>query len=301
MKKIEKVLLCGLGGIGSVYAKKILDNSSVELRVLVDKKRYEKYSNTPRCINGKNCNFSYVLPDNCGFKTDLIIIAVKSSGLDDIIPALKNFISEDTIILSFVNGVTSEEQISSVYGKNKLLYSYVICHTVFRNGSNISHDGITKVVFGSRYPSDEKVNIVKNFFDETGLDYEIPDDIYKSLWLKFSLNCCANQISAITGMTFGQMLTNSKCIELMQNICSEVAGIAKAAGVEDTSHFWAKTLENLNTMLPDGKTSMLQDIEAGRITENDLFGKTVVKFAKIHNIPVFYNKILSQLIECITK
>jgi len=300
MKRIKNVLLCGLGGVGSIYAKKIQDSPDTVLKILVDKNRYGKYRKTPRIINGKECGFDYILPENDSFKANLIIIAVKSSGLDDTIKNIKNFISDDTIILSFVNGITSEDKIAEIYGRDKILYSYVICHTIFRTGSEIKHDGVTKVVFGSKEQNNPKIEQVKEFFNRCNIDFEVPDDMYRALWLKFALNCCVNQSSAITGKTFKQMWEDEKYLALLENICNEIARLAEQNGVKNTDTFWQETLKNLHTMLPEGKTSMLQDVEAKRKPEVDLFGKTVVKLAQKHNLTVPYNKVISELIEIIT-
>ncbi len=301
MKEINNILLCGLGGVGSIYAQKIIDNTNCDLKILVDKSRFERYSKTPRRINGKDYTFDYILPSETDYDADLIIIASKSSGLDDIIKNINNFVKDDTIILSFINGITSEERIAKVYGYDKILYSYIICHTIFRTGSEIKHDGVTKVVFGSKDIHDTKIKPVKELFDSAKLDYEIPQDMYRALWLKYALNCCVNQTSAITKMTFKQMWESQKYLELLKNICNEIAIIAKANDVNNTETFWAETYKNLLTMLPEGKTSMLQDIEAKRKPETDLFGKTVVKLGEENNISTPYNKILSELIDIITE
>lgn len=301
MKKIKNILICGLGGVGCIYAHKFISNKNINLKILVDKERYERYTKTPRIINGKIYNFEYVLPDNRDFKADLIIIAIKHSGLKDTIRNISNFVSDNTIIMSFINGVTSENELAEVYGKDKLLYSYVICHTIFRKGSNIEHDGVTKVVFGSRHQNDTKVQQVKELFDETGLDYDIPEDMYKSLWLKFSLNCCVNQLSAITGKTFQELRESPNCLKIMKNICEEVKSAAKHEGVANVADFWEITLDNLNLMLPEGKTSMLQDIEAKIKPETELFGGTILKLAKKYKIQTPVNKTMYDIINAISE
>ena len=97
------------------------------------------------------------------------------------------------------------------------------------------------------------------------------------------------------------MWESQKYLELLKNICNEIAIIAKANGVNNTETFWAETYKNLLTMLPEGKTSMLQDIEAKRKPETDLFGKTVVEMGNIHNISTPYNKVISDIIDVITE
>jgi 2-dehydropantoate 2-reductase len=52
-------------------------------------------------------------------------------------------------------------------------------------------------------------------------------------------------------------------------------------------------------MIPEGKTSMLQDVEAGRKTEVEMFAGTMIKLGEKHNIPTPYNKILKEMIEIV--
>ena len=54
-------------------------------------------------------------------------------------------------------------------------------------------------------------------------------------------------------------------------------------------------------MIPDGKTSMLQDVEAGRKTEVDMFAGTVIRLGQKHGIQTPYNKIIKEMMEIIHK
>ena len=299
--EIKNILICGIGAVGSIYANKIQAFDSENLRILVDKDRLIKYTKTPIIFNGKELRFNYVLPDEKNFKADLIIIATKFSGLLDARDNIENFVKEDTIILSLLNGVTSEEILAEKYGWDKLLLSYFIGHSAVREGRNIVHDDVNTIVFGDRENSilSKKVKSVKMFFDKAGINYKIPIDMKYSLWLKFMLNVSANQPTAILRATFGEMLENKKFMELAVNIMKEVQLIAKAEGVKNTEDMIEKTIEHLHTMIPEGKTSMLQDVEAGRKTEVDMFAGTIVQLGKKYNIPTPYNKILKEMIEII--
>lgn len=299
--EIKNILICGIGAVGSIYANKIQAFDSENLRILVDKDRLIKYTKTPIIFNGKELRFNYVLPDEKNFKADLIIIATKFSGLLDARDNIENFVKEDTIILSLLNGVTSEEILAEKYGWDKLLLSYFIGHSAVREGRNIVHDDVNTIVFGDRENSilSKKVKSVKMFFDKAGINYKIPIDMKYSLWLKFMLNVSANQSTAILRATFGEMLENKKFMEFAVNIMKEVQLIAKAEGVKNTEDMIEKTIEHLHTMIPEGKTSMLQDVEAGRKTEVDMFAGTIVQLGAKYNIPTPYNKILKEMIEII--
>lgn len=300
MKEIKNVLVCGIGAVGSIYADKIEKFTPQNLRVLVDEARLERYKKNPTVFNGRVLDFNYILPNDTSFKADLIIIATKFDGLNDVIKNIKNFVYDDTVILSLLNGVTSEKIIAKTYGREKLLYSYFIGHSAIRDGRNITHDDVNTIVYGSENSNDfENVERIQDFFEQAGINYLIPDDIIHSLWLKYMLNVSANQTTAILKMNFGEMLENDKCMDFAINVMKEVQAIAKAEGVRNTESMINETIEHLHTMIPEGKTSMLQDVEAGRKTEVEMFAGTVIKLGKEFGIPTPYNKIIKEIIEII--
>lgn len=302
MNEIKNVVICGIGAVGSIYANKINEYNSNFLRVLVDRTRLQNYTTNPKIFNGKPLYFNYILPENNDFKADLIIIATKFDGLNETIKNIKNFVKEDTIILSLLNGVTSEELIAEKYGWKHTLLSYFIGHSAMRYGNNITHDGVGTVVFGVKDKTQtdiRDIELVKNYFDKVGLDYKIPDDMQRDLWLKFMLNVSSNQPSAILGMTFGQMQSNQKFMDFFVKIMEEVRKIAKAQGVKNTETMIDEALETFNKMIPEGKTSMLQDVESKRKTEVEMFAGTIIELGKKHNIPTPYNQIMKEMIEII--
>ena len=300
MRDIKNVLICGIGAVGSIYADKIQNYAPESLRVLVDEERYKRYIKNPIIFNGRELNFNYILPDDKSFKADLIIIATKYDGLHDVINNIENFVYDDTVILSLLNGVTSEKIVAETYGRDKLLYSYFIGHSAVRTGRLVIHDDVNTIVYGSENSDDfENVQRVKKYFDNAGINYSIPDDIIHSLWLKYMLNVAANQATAILRLTFGEMLANDKCMEFAINLMKEVQAVAKAEGVRNTDIMIEETIENLHKMIPEGKTSMLQDVEVGRKTEVDMFAGTVVRMGKKYGIATPYNKTIKELIEII--
>lgn len=285
MRDIENVLICGLGAIGSIYADKIKG-----AKILVDSDRLERYKKNPTTFNGKVMDLDYVLPGCTDFKADLIIIATKYDGLSDAIKNINNFVGDNTLILSLLNGVTSEKYIAERYGAEKVVYSYFIGHSAVREGRNITQDGVNTIVMGAN-------ERIRKYFDTVGINYEVPDDIIRSMWLKFMLNVSSNQTTALMHLTFGEMLNNKKCMQFVVNVMREVQTIAKAEGVNDTETMIDDALESLKMMCPEGKTSMLQDVEAGRKTEVDMFAGVMIELGKKHNIPTSYNNVLKELIE----
>ncbi len=298
MSEIKNVLICGLGAIGSIYADKIQQYVPSNLRVLVDESRLIKYTNTPTIFNGKELKLSYVLPNETDFKADLIIIATKQSGFEEACRNIKNFVKSDTIILSLLNGVTSEETLANIYGWEKVLLSYYLGSSAMREGQNIIHDGVCTLVVGDRFNSlkSENVKRIKEFFYHANITYKIPIDMKKSLWSKFLLNIGANQTTALFGMNFGELVANSEAMDFATKLMLEAKVIADAEGI-DTENMLDEAICNIKSINPSGKTSMLQDIEAGRKTEVELFAGTILRLGERHRISTPYNEIVLEMIK----
>ncbi len=301
MNKVKNVIICGLGAIGTIYAARIADAGNINLKILLDEERIEKYKTNPTVFNNKEYSFDYITGDYCGFNADLIIIATKNSGLMEAVDAVKNFVNENTVFISLLNGISSEDVIASVYGFDKVLYSYYIGHTSTRQGRSIVHDGVYKTVFGEKDNQQLSKNVlkIKEFFDSTGIPYEIPVDMDYSRWWKFLVNVGYNQASAVLNASYGVFQNSERANNLAINLMQEAADLAKAMGVKNTHQLIAQVLDVIKTMLPETRTSMLQDIDAKRQTEVGIFAGYIVESAKKYSISVPYNKVVLDIISAI--
>ena len=300
MKEIKKVLICGLGAIGSIYAVKILQNNKADLSVLVDKARLSRYKSEPLNFNGKEYLFKYITPEE-NFSADLIIIATKNNSLRHVLTEINNFVGENTIILSLLNGLKSEDIIAETFGKDKVLYSYYIGHTSTLTGINVIHDDVYKTVFGENdntLPS-QNVMAVKNFFEQSNIKYEIPVDMEYSRWWKFLVNVGYNQASAVLNASYGDFQNSERVNNIAINLMKEAVEVAKAYGVKNTQNLIPEVLECIKTMLPQTRTSMLQDVDARRETEVDVFAGYVSELGKKYNIATPYNDMFLEIIKAI--
>lgn len=288
---MKNVIICGLGAVGMTYGVKLGGKSrgKFNLRVLVDEARLERYLKNKPVLNGVEQDFDYILPDD-NFDADLIIIATKASGLDSAVKMIKNFVSSKTIILSLLNGISSEEIIRSAYPEAKVLKSYFIGHSAVRVGNSVTQDGVGEIVM-------ERDNKLIRFFEEIGVDYSVPADIDYSLWLKFTMNIFSNQTSAILNMTFGEMKRSKEFIKFAKKIIAEVRSVAELKGVKGLENLEADALRALSRMCDEGKTSMHQDILAGRKTEVDIFAGEMIKLGRELGVPVPYNQVLYDMVK----
>lgn len=284
---MQKVVLIGLGAVGLTYAVKLL--TKCDLYILADEERIKRYQKSKPVFNGKEQDFEYILPSD-KFIADLIIIATKSYGLNSAIKSIENFVGENTRIISLINGISSEEQIKNFYPQAKVLKSYFIGHSAVRVDNSVNQDGVGEIVI-------VKDDFIHDFFTKTGINFSMPEDINYSMWLKYTFNCYANPLSAILNMTFGELRQNVNFIDFAKKIINEVCLIAEKEGVKYIEKLQIDALEALNKMCEEGKTSMLQDVLAGRKTEVDIFSGEIIKLGKKYNVQTPYNQALYDLIK----
>jgi 2-dehydropantoate 2-reductase len=91
------------------------------LRIIADNQRIERYKNEGIYCNSDRCDFYYVTPESDCDPADLLIFAV-FSDLFEAISAAKKHVGPNTIIISLLNGISSESIIGSIYGEEKLIY-----------------------------------------------------------------------------------------------------------------------------------------------------------------------------------
>jgi 2-dehydropantoate 2-reductase len=297
MKKINSVYLSGLGAIGCTYGSRIFDADPECLTVIADSERIRRYTGSGIMINGKLYSFKYTTPEAGGGKADLIIVSVKYHQLDQSIRDIEKYVGDDTVIISLLNGITSEERIAEKYGPDKILHSFAVGTDAVREGTHVKFGNIGRIVFGSKDESGaSNVQAVKEFFDRAGIPYNVPQDIIRELWWKFMMNVGINQVSAILRTNYGAFQKIGESRELLESASMEVVAIAEKAGINIGREDIDKYMAIVYTLSPEGKTSMFQDIEAHRKTEVEIFSGTVIELGKKYGVDTPVNNTLFRMI-----
>jgi 2-dehydropantoate 2-reductase len=248
-------------------------------------------------IKFDNYTIAVVRPEEATH-ADLILVAVKYHHLNQALEQIKNGVGPQTIILSVMNGIDSEERIGDVYGMDKVVYGLTLGIDAVREGNVITYKNQGQILFGEEKNTvvTDRGQRIRDLFTWAALAHSTPPDMIRSLWFKFMINVGANQTSALLRATYGTLHSSSEARELMDLAMREVITIARAMKVdlsEKDIGEWYKILARLN---PAGKTSMLQDVEAGRETEVEMLAGMILKLGKCHGIPapvnqMFYDKL----------
>lgn len=116
---------------------------------------------SPVVCNGQECHFDYVTPEQ-GQPVDLVLVAVKATVLEQAIKDIKKFVGPDTIIISVLNGITSENDIEAVY-PGHCLWSVAIGMDATRVGRSLTFGAEGRIQFGEK--SGEMTDRVKQWMN----------------------------------------------------------------------------------------------------------------------------------------
>ncbi len=301
MQEIKNVLLVGLGAIGTIYAVRFHDANLTGFRVLVDASRIERYQREGMTFNGRRYDFKLLLPAEQDYQADLILIATKADGLNSALELIAPYVGETTQILSLLNGISSEQLLAARYGWERVLYAFYLGHTSMRVGNQVTHDGVGQLFFGKAENSTltAEVSLIKELFECVGIDYQIPADMLGAVWRKFMINVGFNQVSAVLRAPYQVLQQSPEAKELVVKLMAEVVALAKQVGIKATETMLDYGLAVLSEMLPEARSSMLQDVEAGRQTEVELFAGEVCRLGREYGLATPYNQLFLELITAI--
>jgi len=303
MSTIAKIAIIGAGAMGAFYAGRLCDMDPRSVCLVAGGERARRLGDEGLLVNGHRYMPPVVDPQNETMPADLVIVGVKHQHLHDAIADMRHCVGDETIILSVMNGVDSEEQIGAVYGMDKVLYAVAVGIDAVRVGNAVTYSTQGTLFFGEADNTilSDRVRRVQALFDRAGIVYETPADMIRVLWWKFMINVGINQTSAILRAPYGVFQESADARELMNSAMQEVVAVAETAGI----HISAQDIEDwygfLSQLSPAGKTSMLQDVEAGRKTEVEMFAGKMVQLGAQFGVPTPVNQTLYRIIRVIER
>jgi len=280
-KAIKSVAIIGAGALGAVYGSILHEKLPQSVCFIAGGRRHDLLKSQGVTVNGRPYKLPVVRPDEARL-ADLIIVAVKHHHLDQAIIDMKNAVGEDTVILSVMNGIDSEERIGAVYGMEKVVYGLTLGIDAVRDGNAVTFSNLGRILFGERqnYVVSNRVLRIGKFFTRAGIIHEIPQDMIRSLWFKFMINVGVNQVSAVLGANYGTLRRSEHAQVMMDSAMMEVITVARAMDISLTENDISEWYKVLAQVGETGKTSMLQDVEAGRKTEVEMLAGTLINLGE---------------------
>jgi 2-dehydropantoate 2-reductase len=235
---------------------------------------------------------------------DVIYLAVKAHQVTPIAPELHHLCHETTAIVTMQNGIPwwyfqrlgGEYEGREVRSADpdgsiaRMVDPARIIGSVVYPAANLVAPGVVHVVEGKRFTLGEldgseapRIKAISESMTKAGLKAPITNDIRGEIWLKLWGNLSFNPISALTGATLVDLvrypLTRELCIAMMREAetIANKLGVTFRVGIDRRIAGAEKVGAH--------KTSMLQDLEAGKPLELDALVGSVVELGRLTNTP----------------
>ena len=231
---------------------------------------------------------------------DLVILAMKAHQLEAVATDVPKLFGPNTVVVTMQNGIPywyfhkhggalQESHVQSVDPTGAILQNIPasrVLGCVVYPASELVQPGVVKHIEGDRFPIGEldgsisgRVTCISECFVKAGFKAPVLDNIRAEIWLKLWGNLTFNPISSLTHSTLVDICQFPLARELATNMMLEAQAVAGKLGIE----FRIPLEKRIAGAEKVGKhkTSMLQDVEAGRAPEIDALVGSVVELGRL--------------------
>jgi 2-dehydropantoate 2-reductase len=230
---------------------------------------------------------------------DLVVVLVKSFDTEIAMRGALELIGPETLVLSLQNGLGHEDVLADIVGRERVLAGKTYVGGVMREPGHIESGVAGKETHIGELDGriSPRVNAIAETFNVSGLDTAVSANIVGTMWDKLLVNVATGALTGTTGLTYGQLYDEPLLKTTALAAVTEAMAVAQAAGVTlstiDAERAWTLAGEGLSSGF---KTSMLQSLEKGSITEIDFINGAVVRWGQRHGVPTPVN---ATLVACI--
>ncbi len=211
---------------------------------------------------------------------DLVILLVKSFHTREAMESALSLLGPGTLVMSLQNGLGHEDILAGIVGRERLLAG-----KTYAGGSQL---GPGHVLIGTRGKDTHigeldgsitpRVQRIADVFNAAGLETFVSGNILGTIWDKLLINVATGALTGITRLTYGELYQRPELEACGVAAVAEAMAVAKASGVQlsitDPRQAWLKAGGGLPY---EFKTSMLQSLEKGSVTEIDFVNGAVVQ------------------------
>jgi 2-dehydropantoate 2-reductase len=237
-------------------------------------------------------------------RQQLVFIGVKAPALPAAARLLPPLLEKETIVVPAQNGLPwwfflaatgrlAGQRLRSVDSdgaiERAIPISHVVGAVVFASCSCpdpglVRHAAGTRLIFGEPGGGDSpRVNQLVGLLNDAGFAAEASENVRREIWLKLLGNACWNPVSLLTGASTDRLIDDEALRRLFTGMMEEMIALARTLGIE-TDLRPADRIA-VTRKLGSVKTSMLQDVEAGRTVEIDAILGALVETAEAAGFP----------------
>lgn len=287
--EIKTAAVIGAGAIGSYFIAGLSPKLKDGLWIVAEGERKHRLSENGITVNDRKIPLHVKTPEEAK-GADLVLVTVKYGALEAALPMIEKIVDSHTIVSSPMNGVDSEKVIGERIGMEHMVYSMIKIASE-RKEDRISYNPETTqgIFFGEKDGQEsERIKALSELFSGTQVHYHVCDNIEQDIWYKYALNISKNLPQAIINCGLGAYNDSQHVAYISKRLREEVVQVAAALGIDisDENNISGKSA----TFSPEARFSTLQDLDAKRPTEIDMFSGTLIRMGKELSVETPFNE-----------
>lgn len=232
-------------------------------------------------------------------RAELVIIFVKSTQTEPAAETARELSAPQGWVMTLQNGMGNADIISEFIEPARILAGTTAHGATMLGPGNIRHAGAGTTTIGVWARSEqgfERARYFAEFFTQAGIQTDAVEDVHRVVWNKLLINVGINAITALTGITNGQVLDLESTREISRNAVEEAITVARASGI-DVDEDAVDHVFKVAKATAVNRSSMGQDVDRKRQTEILAINGYIVREADKLGLKVPVNKTLTALVE----
>jgi 2-dehydropantoate 2-reductase len=202
---------------------------------------------------------------------DAAVVCVKTHGTAWAADVAHRILAADGVAITIQNGLGNYEALVAAVGEDRAAVGVIYVGARLDERGELHATGPGRVELGRPRGSGPRraFRALASALGRGGMAVSAKDDAWPSVWRKIATNAAVNPTTALLGFTNAELLANVAGSRVADGLAAEVARVATASGVamseEEARRWWREMAE----LTGANRSSMLQDVQAGRPTEVD--------------------------------
>jgi len=213
---------------------------------------------------------------------DMVLLGVKAMQVTTVLHALRPLVGPETTIVPLQNGVEAPIQIVKEFGVKHVVGGLAKIISFKVGAGHIRHAGADPYIAIGELDKrvSKRTERLRQVFERSGISVDVAVDIEEALWQKFLFVVSWGGVGAVTDAPIGVIRSMSETRRMLEQSMSEVLSVAQAKKIAVKDDTVQKTMAFVDTLPPNGTTSLHRDIMDGKPSELDFWNGAVVRLGQ---------------------
>lgn len=301
---LNHVMIVGAGAVGGFFGAHLARAYPERVSFLLRPRTLEAVKANGLTIRSPGGSFTVHPPAAADPRElpspDLIVLGVKAYDISEAMRQLEPVMRNDTAVLTLQNGVTIEDQLCAMIGRERVVGGVAFIYSRIAHPGVIDHYKRGALTIGELLGQEsQRIRDMAELFREAGIACRISHDIRRAKWEKMCWNCVFNPLTVVLNDRVAAAMDHPEMAELLSGIVREVAAVAMAHRIPLDEDMAEKVVQ-WSQELRDIHTSMYDDWKAGRPTEIDFLNGYIAVRGRDLGVPTPLNQTMTALVKVIT-